>query len=84
MLTVRKGNRHVAAMVLNVAVNEVRGIVNCLVPGCEAHTVMMSADGDPAAFIDDFMMTHDCDPDRFPERRRAVQRRRHVGRRGHH
>ena len=69
MLTVTKGSRRVAAMVLNIPVNDVRGIVQCLVPGCEANSVLMVDDGDPAAFIDDFMMMHDCDPARFPKRR---------------
>lgn len=84
MLTVSKDNRRVAAMVLNNAVNSVRGIVQCLVPGCEAHIVMMQEDGNPSAFIDDFMMSHDCDPGRFPERRRAAQRRQHSPRRRRH
>jgi urease accessory protein UreE len=83
MLIVRKGNRHVAAMVLNSSVNFVRGIVQCQVPGCEAHVVMMEKDGTPTAFIDDFMMTHDCDPNRFPERRRASSHRTHGTRRRH-
>lgn len=69
MLTVTKKGRHVAAMVLSSPVNDVRGIVQCLVPGCEAHVVLMHDDGDPAAFIDDFLLTHDCDPGRFPKRR---------------
>lgn len=62
-------------MVLNSAVNDVRGIVQCLVPGCEAHIVMMRDDGDPAAFVNDFMMTHDCDPKRFQGKRDRVRRR---------
>jgi hypothetical protein len=64
-------------MVLNSAVNDVRGIVQCLVPGCEAHIVLMHDDGDPAAFVDDFMMTHDCNSDRFPARRDRSRRRGH-------
>ena len=76
MLTVRKDNRHVAAMVLNVAVNGVRGIVQCLIPGCEAHIVLLVEDGDPAAFIDGFLTTHDCNPNRFPARRDRPRRRR--------
>ena len=69
MLTVSKGKRRVGAMVLNVPVNEVRGIVQCLVPGCEAHIVMMGDTRDPAAFIDDFLRTHDCDSKRFARKR---------------
>jgi len=68
MLTVSKGDRRVAAMVLNSAVNDVRGIVQCLVPGCEAHIVLMCGDGDPAGFVEWFMMTHDCDPQRYHRR----------------
>lgn len=77
MITVSKGNRRVAAMVLNNAVNGVRGIVQCQVPGCQAHIVMLHEDGNSAAFIDDFLMTHDCNPNRFPERR--AQKRRAQG-----
>ena len=72
MLTVKKGNRHVAAMVLNTSENGVRGIVQCMVAGCQAHIVLMDEDGDPPEFIHEFMMTHDCDSNRFPQRRGLV------------
>lgn len=65
MLIVKQGDRHVAAMVLNTDVNGVRGIVQCQVPGCEAHIVILLEDGNPAEFIDEFLTTHDCDPNRF-------------------
>lgn len=64
-----KGDRKIAAMILNTAVNGVRGIVQCMVPGCQAHAVLMEADGNAAAYVDKFMMTHDCDPQRFPDQR---------------
>ena len=79
MLTVSKGGRRVAAMVLNSAVNGVRGIVQCLVPGCETHIVLLDDDGDPAAFIDEFLTTHACNPNRFPERRNRRNRGRRRG-----
>lgn len=56
-------------MVLNTPVNDVRGIVQCLIPGCEAHIVMLGDTKNPAAFIDDFLLTHDCDPKRFTRRK---------------
>lgn len=71
MLTASRNGRSVAAMVLSRPVNGVRGIVQCAVPGCEAHAVLMHADGAPASLIDEFMMSHDCDPNRFARGRSA-------------
>ena len=78
MLTTSRGNRKVAAMLLNIPVNGVCGIVQCMVPGCEAHIVLMQDDGNATTFIDQFMMIHDCDPKRFAAGHRRIRRR--VGR----
>ena len=70
MIQARKNGRHIYAMVLNEPVNDVAGIVQCAIRGCEAHLVLMDDHGDPHRpspheQIDEFMMGHDCDPKRF-------------------
>ncbi len=69
MIEVRKNGRRVAAMVLNEHVNGALGIAQCMIAGCEAHIVVMQELGDPTEQIHEFMMEHDCDPSRYPERR---------------
>jgi hypothetical protein len=69
VISIKKDGREVAAMVLNESVNGVRGIVQCMIKGCEAHFVVMEDDdlGCMGA-IEEFTMGHDCDPKRFAGR----------------
>lgn len=76
MIRARKDGREIAAMILNDDVNGVVGIVQCLIPGCEAHLVIMVDDGDPKVVVAEFLEGHDCDPKRFSKLNRPFITRR--------
>jgi hypothetical protein len=73
MLTVKKHGRKVYAMTMTSPVNDVYGVVQCAIDGCQAYMPLMAGHGEspPAEQIHEFMMGHDCDPKRFKLNRRT-------------
>lgn len=65
MIAASKNGRSVLAMTLNEPHGDVCGIVQCNLAGCEAHKVLLVTDGAPAAQIELFLETHDCDINRY-------------------
>lgn len=65
MIAASKNGRSVLAMVLNDPHGEVIGIVQCNLAGCEAHKLLLAADGKASQQIELFLETHECDIHRY-------------------
>ena len=70
MLTVKKGNRKIHAMVMNSPTDRCRGVVQCALPGCEGYMAIVEPgtkrdsgnieDQTPKAQIAWFLEHHAC------------------------
>jgi hypothetical protein len=60
MLTAKRGRRKIRAMVLKEPVDQCLGVVQCALPGCEAHMPII-VDADSAGDqVDWFLDNHEC------------------------
>lgn len=60
MLIASKNGRKIRAMVMNQAVDQCKGVVQCALPGCEAYLALVGDDGSAQEQINWFLERHDC------------------------